>query len=154
MVAFARFVMRDNGLAIHINAEHVTQVRQTIEGDAAIYIGGRDSAMIVEETVEGAIRMLEAASAGSHLDDGPEPPAVEAESPPTVARLAAPEITQTPSTPEAGAGAARKTKTSAKAKGAKAGAKAKAPAEDVVLEEAAAEPEAPYETPAWFVGNG
>ena len=129
-------------------------VLHELTGVIANFNGNIVSVEIIEETVEGAIRMLEAASAGSHLDDGPEPPAVEAESPPTVARLAAPEITQTPSTPEAGAGAARKTKTSAKAKGAKAGAKAKAPAEDVVLEEAAAEPEAPYETPAWFVGNG
>ena len=33
MLIFAKFVMRDSGLPIHINTPHVTQVRLTLDGE-------------------------------------------------------------------------------------------------------------------------
>jgi hypothetical protein len=74
MVTFARLIMRDNGLAIHVNPEHVTQIRQTIEGEPAIYISGRETPMIVEGTLEAALRKLDAASAGLTVLVNEEPP--------------------------------------------------------------------------------
>ncbi len=77
MIAFARFVMRDNGLAIHINTQQVTQVRQTSEGEPAIYIVGRETPMVVEGTLEGAIHKLEAAAAGLKVVEPSFEPIVE-----------------------------------------------------------------------------
>lgn len=160
MVAFARFVMRDNGLAIHINAQQVTQVRQTSDGDPAIYTLGRDTPMIVEGTLEAAIRKLEAAAAGIKIVESANEPVVEAPAP--VARPAALELVATavapdPASPtepvpepEAVAPAAAKakpakTKALAKAKAAKAkSAKGETPAKAL---------EVPYPTASWFMGN-
>jgi hypothetical protein len=64
MLAFARFILRDNGLAIHIAANQVTQVRETSEGDPAIYLVGKDTPLMVEGDVESALRRLQAAAAG------------------------------------------------------------------------------------------
>jgi len=50
MSAFARFVLRDNGLAIHIAPHHVTQVRETSEGCPAIYLSGKDTPLMVRAT--------------------------------------------------------------------------------------------------------
>ena len=71
MVAFAHFVMKDNGLPIHINPQHVTQVRQTVEGEPAVYVAGRETPMVIEGTVDSAIRKLEAAAAGLRLVEQP-----------------------------------------------------------------------------------
>jgi hypothetical protein len=64
MSAFARFVLRDNGLAIHIAPQHVTQVRETGEGDPAIYMVGKDTPLMVEGDVPEALRRLQAAAMG------------------------------------------------------------------------------------------
>jgi hypothetical protein len=72
MLVFARFVLRDNGLPIHIATEHVTQVRLTIDGEPAIYILNKETPVIVEGTLEAAVRKLEAAASGLRLVE-PEP---------------------------------------------------------------------------------
>jgi hypothetical protein len=74
MSAFARFVLRDNGLAIHIAPHHVTQVRETGEGDPAIYLAGKDTPLMVEGDLEDALRRLQAAAQGVALaEPAPEP---------------------------------------------------------------------------------
>ena len=164
MVAFARFVMRDNGLAIHINAEHVTQVRQTTEGEPAIYITGRDTPMIVEGVLEAAIRKLEAAAAGIMVIEPaieaalePTPPVakspvlelVTSEPPPDL--VAEPESTPEPlpepEVAELGKAKSSKAKTTAKSKS----AKAKAP--KTASEAPPKEPEMPYPSASWFRGS-
>jgi hypothetical protein len=67
MLIFAKFVMRDSGLPIHINTPHVTQVRLTIDGEPAIYLVGKETPIIVEGSLEGALKKLEAAGAGFRL---------------------------------------------------------------------------------------
>ena len=76
MSAFARFIMRDNGLAIYIAPNQVTQVRETIEGDPAIYLVGKDTPLMVEGDVPSALRRLQAAAAGiapAEIESAPEP---------------------------------------------------------------------------------
>jgi hypothetical protein len=73
MSAFARFVLRDNGLPIHIAPHHVTQVRETGEGDPAIYLSGKDTPLMVEGGIDEALRRLQAAAAGVAMPE----PAVE-----------------------------------------------------------------------------
>ncbi len=158
MVAFARFVMRDNGLAVHISAQQVTQVRQTTEGEPAIYIAGRDTPMIVEGTLEMAIRKLEGAAAGIKIVE----PAVELVMEAPVAEPPALEIVTAEVAPEpeaaaepapepevvlAAKGKPAKTKAVAKVKPQKAKPAAKSEAS------ALKEPEAPYPTASWFKGN-
>lgn len=72
MLVFARFVLRDNGMPIHIATEHVTQVRLTIDGEPAIYILNKETPVVVEGTLEAAVRKLEAAASGLRLVE-PEP---------------------------------------------------------------------------------
>ena len=82
MSAFARFIMRDNGLAIYIAPSQVTQVRETIEGDPAIYLVGKDTPLMVEGDVPNALRRLQAAAAGmtpAELESAPEPEAIVVE---------------------------------------------------------------------------
>src|SRR5258708_11185524 len=67
MLIFAKFVMRDSGLPIHINTPHVTQVRLTIDGEPAIYLVGKETPIVVEGSLEGALKKLEAAGAGFRL---------------------------------------------------------------------------------------
>jgi hypothetical protein len=74
MLIFAKFTMRDSGLPIHINTPHVTQVRLTIDGEPAIYLVGKETPIVVEGTLEAALKKLEAAGAGFRLVE-PEPPA-------------------------------------------------------------------------------
>src|SRR5258708_19173762 len=74
MLIFAKFTMRDSGLPIHINTPHVTQVRLTIDGEPAIYLVGKETPIVVEGTMEAALKKLEAAGAGFRLVE-PEPPA-------------------------------------------------------------------------------
>ena len=81
MLVFAKFVMRDSGLPIHISTPHVTQVRLTIDGEPAIYLAGKETPILVEGTLEGALKNLEAAAAGLRLV---EP---EAEAPPATATV-------------------------------------------------------------------
>src|SRR6516225_4330031 len=64
MLLFARFVMRDSGLPIHISTTHVTQVRLTIDGEPAIYLAGKETPIVVEGTLDQALEKLEAAAAG------------------------------------------------------------------------------------------
>lgn len=64
MLVFARFVLRDNGLPIHIATEHVTQIRLTIDGEPAIYILNKETPIIVEGTLEATVRKLEVAASG------------------------------------------------------------------------------------------
>jgi outer membrane biosynthesis protein TonB len=68
--------MRDSGLPIFINTPHVTQVRLTIDGEPAIYLMGKDTPILVEGTMDGAMKRLEAAAAGLRLVE-PDPPAPE-----------------------------------------------------------------------------
>jgi hypothetical protein len=177
MIAFARFVMRDNGLAIHINTQQVTQVRQTSEGEPAIYIVGRETPMVVEGTLEAAIRKLEAAAAGLKVVEPAVEPMVEmsalAAQPPTSEVVAMEsEVTPKP-TPESGPVVAAAA--SAKAKPAKPNsvtkakpAKAKPESKPVKSEAKPAKsetkptkseakstkaPEVPYPTASWFMGN-
>lgn len=79
MLVFARFVLRDNGLPIHIATEHVTQIRQTIDGEPAIYILNKETPIIVEGSLEATVRKLEAAASGL--------PLVEQETPSNVVPL-------------------------------------------------------------------
>jgi protein TonB len=176
MVAFARFVMRDNGLAIHINADQVTQVRQTSEGEPAIYTLGRDTPMIVEGTLEAAIRKLEAATAGIRVVEPAAEPIAETTAPevkPPVLELvaSAPEPEPEPEPvvqpePEPEVVAAAKTRTvkakspakvkTAKAKAAKVETADGEPAdgEPAKVEDAPAKKqEIPYPTASWFRGN-
>ncbi len=74
MLIFAKFTMRDSGLPIHINTPHVTQVRLTLDGEPAIYLVGKETPIVVEGTMEAALKKLEAAGAGFRLAE-PEPPA-------------------------------------------------------------------------------
>jgi outer membrane biosynthesis protein TonB len=74
MLIFAKFTMRDSGLPIHINTPHVTQVRLTLDGEPAIYLVGKETPIVVEGTLEAALKKLEAAGAGFRLAE-PEPPA-------------------------------------------------------------------------------
>jgi len=145
MVAFARFTMRDNGLSIYINPEQVAQVRQTIEGDPAVYIAGRDTPMIIEGTLEGTIRMLEALTSGGGTAERIEAPALEAEPSPPSAQLTPADAAN--SAPEVSDAPALKAKAPAKAKAARKPAKIK-------TEELPVETVAPYATPSWFNGNG
>lgn len=79
MLVFARFLMRDSGLPIHISTPHVTQVRLTIDGEPAIYLAGKETPILVEGTLEGALKKLEAAAAGLRLvESEPETPPVTA----------------------------------------------------------------------------
>jgi hypothetical protein len=79
MLVFARFMMRDSGLPIHISTPHVTQVRLTIDGEPAIYLAGKETPILVEGTLEGALKTLEAAAAGLRLvETEPEAPPVSA----------------------------------------------------------------------------
>ncbi|MGH7022811.1 MAG: hypothetical protein ACREEB_04370 [Caulobacteraceae bacterium] len=159
MVAFARFVMRDNGLAIHINPEQVTQIRQTIEGDPAIYIAGRDTPMTVEGTMEGALRKLEAASVGLKIVEEDVPaPFEEPEATPPAPEPPIMEIAAAPELPPAEVAAAPEPKAKAgKAKGPRKSAVSKAPAKAKVADakpsRPAPEPEAPYPAASWFRGN-
>lgn len=163
MVAFARFVMRDNGLAIHINATAVTQVRQTTEGEPAIYITGRESPMVVEGTLDAAIRKLEAAAAGIKVVE----PAFEvaepsvAETPALVAKPPMLELvsSEEPAAPEVAPDPVPETEIveAPKAKPMKAKAGAKTKAAKAKATKAAApvpqEPEIPYPSASWFMGN-
>jgi hypothetical protein len=72
MLVFARFVLRDSGLPIMLATQHVTQVRLTIDGEPAIYILNKETPVIVEGTLESAIKKLEAAGAGLRVVE-PEP---------------------------------------------------------------------------------
>jgi len=157
MIAFARFVMRDNGLAIHINAEQVTQVRQTTEGEPAIYTLGRDTPMIVEGTLEATIRKLEAAAAGIRIVETTVEPIVEEPEVRTPAlELVAPEIAPEPEvaaepTPEpeiAKAAKAKPTKTKAPAK-----AKTQKTKSEKIETTAPMDEEPPFPTATWFKGN-
>ncbi|HEY5203045.1 MAG TPA: hypothetical protein VIJ63_00395 [Roseiarcus sp.] len=162
MVAFARFVMRDNGLAIHINPDHVTQLRQTIEGDPAVYIAGRDTPMVVEGTLESALRKLEAASAGLKVVET-EPPAPFYEPEPLTpewAKSQIPAITGPASPPvdslpppkaKAKAGKDKTPKEAATAKSPKKAATAKAPKKAPLPKENVA-PAIPYPAASWFRG--
>ncbi|HEY1414499.1 MAG TPA: hypothetical protein VGF42_01275 [Caulobacteraceae bacterium] len=163
MIAFARFVMRDNGLAIHINTQQVTQVRQTTEGEPAIYIVGRETPMVVEGTLEAAIRKLEAAAAGLKVVE----PAVEpmVETTPPVDQTPAPEMVAMESEatpqpePEPEPEAAIAATSPGKAKPAKtktetkAGTKAKPAKTKPGKPEASKAPEVPYPAASWFRGN-
>lgn len=157
MVAFARFVMRDNGLPIHINADQVTQVRQTSEGEPAIYTLGRDTPMIVEGTLEAAIRKLEAASAGVRVVEPVLEPVVEAtvpESKPPVLELISTEPQPEPAPsvePEPEPEVVTPAKSKPKAKAAKAKT---AKAKTAKSEEASPQKlEPPYPSASWFMGN-
>ena len=160
MIAFARFVMRDNGLAIHINTQQVTQVRQTTEGEPAIYIVGRETPMVVEGTLEAAIRKLEAAAAGLKVVEPAVEDAVETLAP--VARQPALEVVAMESeatsetAPESEAVVAKAA--SIKSKPAKAKTVIKAAAKPKAAKAKPAGPEAkpaevPYPTASWFMGN-
>jgi len=74
MLVFARFVLRDNGLPIHIATEHVTQIRVTIDGEPAIYILNKETPIIVEGSLEAVVRKLETAASGLRSVE-PEPAA-------------------------------------------------------------------------------
>lgn len=76
--------MRDNGLPIHIATQHVTQVRLTIDGEPAIYLEGKDTPIVVEGTLEGALKKLEAALSGLRLVEEIPAPAPEPEPEPIV----------------------------------------------------------------------
>jgi len=149
MVAFVRFVMRDNGLALHVNAEQVTLVRQTIEGDPAIYISGRDTPMIVEGTLEAIVRQLEGSAADlTEIESFVEPAPVEAELPTAEPELDSPAA----AAPEPEVKAPAKGKARVKAK--KPGKAAAKTAPDMPFEAGApSEPETPYPGAAWFRGN-
>jgi hypothetical protein len=123
MSAFARFILRDNGLAIHIAPGQVTQVRETIEGDPAIYLVGKDTPLMVEGDVDDALRRLQAAASGM----------------PAAAPAPAPEIT-----PEPVAQAAAKPAKARKAKAAKSKPISEAPVH-IVVEEDRGES-------SWFMG--
>lgn len=163
MIAFARFVMRDNGLAIHINTQQVTQVRQTTEGEPAIYIVGRETPMVVEGTLEAAIRKLEAAAAGIKVVESAVEPA--AEMPSTVTRapeleIVATELETSPEPaetvePSIADEASPKVKPAKSRAVVKAGAKAKPSKAKPAKSESkpAKEPEAPYPAASWFMGN-
>jgi hypothetical protein len=84
MTAFARFVLRDNGLPIHIAPHHVTQVRETADGDPAIYLTGKDTPLMVEGDVPDALRRLQAAAAGLSATE-PAPHAKPVAQPPAKA---------------------------------------------------------------------
>jgi len=92
MLVFAKFVMRDSGLPIHISTPHVTQVRLTIDGEPAIYLAGKETPILVEGTLEGALKKLEAAAAGLRLV---EP---EAEAPPATATVTVFPVAEPPAT--------------------------------------------------------
>lgn len=158
MVAFARFLMRDNGLPIHINAEQVTQVRQTSEGEPAIYTLGRDTPMIVEGTFEAAIRKIEAATSGVSVLESVIEPAAEAIVPdprPPMLELVTSEPRPEPGPsvePEPETDTVVKSKP--KAKGPAKAKPAKAKAKPAKAEETSSkEPEAPYPAASWFMGN-
>ena len=69
MAAFARFVMRHNGLAIHIAINHITQIRETSDAVPAIYLTGKDTPLMVEGDVDEVLRRLEAAAAGAPVPE-------------------------------------------------------------------------------------
>ncbi|HEY1559806.1 MAG TPA: hypothetical protein VGF71_02830 [Caulobacteraceae bacterium] len=166
--------MRDNGLAIHINTQQVTQVRQTSEGEPAIYIVGRETPMVVEGTLEAAIRKLEAAAAGLKVVEPAVEPMVEtsalAAQPPTLEVVAMEsEVTPEPapeSEPVVAAAASAKAKPAktnsvTKAKPAKAKPESKPVKSEAKSEGKSAKseakstkaPEVPYPTASWFMGN-
>ena len=78
MLMFAKFVMRDSGLPIHINTPHVTQVRLTLDGEPAIYLVGKETPIVVEGSLEAALKKLEAAGAGFRLVESEIPTPVPA----------------------------------------------------------------------------
>lgn len=161
MVAFARFVMRDNGLAIHINAEQVTQVRQTSDGEPAIYTLGRDTPMIVEGTLEAAIRKLEAATAGIKIVEPASEQVTEAVAPvpqPPALELVVPEPKPEPevaSPPEQDSTVVEANPAKVKPAKSKAVAKIKpVKAKTAKTEEPSTKkPEIPYPSASWFMGN-
>jgi hypothetical protein len=97
MSAFARFVLRDNGLAIHIAPHHVTQVRETSEGCPAIYLSGKDTPLMVEGDLEDALRRIQAAAEGvavaapAAFEPEPEPQPV-ANAPAKTAKVRKPKV--------------------------------------------------------------
>lgn len=87
MLIFAKFTMRDSGLPIHINTPHVTQVRLTIDGEPAIYLVGKETPIVVEGTLDAALKKLEAAGAGFRLVEPELPAPVAAPAPAAVTFL-------------------------------------------------------------------
>jgi hypothetical protein len=144
MLVFARFVMRDSGLPIHINTPHVTQIRLTIDGEPAIYLVGKESPIVVEGTLEGALKKLEAAAAGLRLVEA-EPAELAPPSPVTAVVTVLPGVDAPAVAPPP---AAKVKPPSPKKVAAKAGASAKAKA---VKADGPAEPVKPAAT-SWFKG--
>lgn len=143
-MVFARFVMRDSGLPIHINTPHVTQVRLTIDGEPAIYLVGKETPILVEGTLEGALKKLEAAAAGLRLVEPEAPPApVSAVVTPTPVVEPPPPSPIALEKPEAPKKAARKSAVARAAKPAKGKAS---------LAKGAAEPDTAPSATSWFKG--
>jgi uncharacterized protein YlzI (FlbEa/FlbD family) len=64
MAIFAKFVMRDSGRPMFVNASFVEQVRDTDEpGLTAVYLTGRGTPVVVEEKLEVVMKQLAGAPA-------------------------------------------------------------------------------------------
>lgn len=105
MVAFAQFVLRDNGLPVHLSVDFVTQVRVTPEAEGvAIYISGKETPVLVEGTLDGVMRKIALASAGVKLvepEPAPPPPPVEYSGRPYLEIVSSKKADEDPAKPKA-----------------------------------------------------
>ncbi|HEY2178713.1 MAG TPA: hypothetical protein VGH15_09045 [Caulobacteraceae bacterium] len=134
MAIFAKFVMRDSGRPMFVNAHYVEQVRDTDEpGMTAVYLSGRGTPVVVEETLEVVMKQLAGAPAPLKLVPNEPAPAAEVEAPAAVAApaVAAAEPAATPVA--ASAKSAAKAKPAAKKTKPKAVKTVSAPAKPVAV---------------------
>jgi uncharacterized protein YlzI (FlbEa/FlbD family) len=100
MAVFAKFVMRDSGRPMFVNAAFVEQVRDTDEpGLTAVYLSGRGTPVVVEEKLEMVMKQLAGAPAPLKLVSSEPAPKAEIAAPPAMAEPVVLEAKPVPAPP-------------------------------------------------------